>query len=318
MKTWDNSKPLVSVYIVAYNHEKYIARAIESVLAQKTSFSYEIIIGDDVSTDGTRKIIEKYATENSRIIQTAFPLKNTYRTSNPLSKRLRNMCVGKYIICLEGDDYWISDQKLEKQALFLEEHTDYVGIAHRCKVVDENGIATGEKYPECHDAEYTISHWFSLILPGQTTTFMKVNPMYLPDLDISLLDKGLIPGDGLWALVYAMYGKIFCLDEVMSAYRKVTNSGSSFSATYKYNAEYVKNYCSAIVNYVYKHGNEKDIFNVELYYYREAVMRGVRARQLSFTELFNTKYQRNGRFKIFFNYCLVWFKRHTLKLDIYQ
>lgn len=318
METWDNSKPLVSVYIVAYNHEKYIARAIESVLAQKTSFQYEIIIGDDVSTDGTRKIIEKYANENPGKLQTVFPLENTYRTSNPLSKRLRSMCVGKYIICLEGDDYWISDRKLEVQAIFLEKHKDYVGIAHRCEVVDENGNATGEKYPECHDAEYTISHWFSLILPGQTTTFMKLNPVYLSDLDTSLFNKGLIPGDGLSALVYVMYGKIFCLDEVMSAYRKVTDCGSSFSATYKYNADYVEKYCSAIVDYVYKHGNEKDVFNVELYYYREAVVRGVRARQMPFTELFKTKYHRNGRIKIFFNYCLIYFKRHILKLDIYQ
>lgn len=129
-------KPLVSVWMVTYNHEKYIAEALESVLMQQTNFDFEIVIGEDCSTDQTRSIIKNYENKYPNII---FPIyhdknvganRNAYEFTFPL-------CKGKYIACLEGDDYWTDPFKLQKQVDFLEQNKDYVICGHWRKIVDE-------------------------------------------------------------------------------------------------------------------------------------------------------------------------------------
>src|SRR5256885_224442 len=97
----------LSVLVTVYNHEKYIAEALDSILNQKVNFEFEIVIADDVSTDSTKSIIEKYAKEhphrNIRILKSE---KNLGITKN-LQRGLQS-CQGEYIAILEGDDYWIS------------------------------------------------------------------------------------------------------------------------------------------------------------------------------------------------------------------
>lgn len=112
--------PLFSVCMVTYNHEKYIQRAIESVIKQKHNYSYELIVSDDCSTDSTKLIIEKLAKKYPSIIKPIFnqrnlgPMKNYYQTLN--------MCNGKYTLFCDGDDYWQAEKK-KKQISFLEENT---------------------------------------------------------------------------------------------------------------------------------------------------------------------------------------------------
>ncbi len=116
-------KPLVSVCMITYNHEAFIAQAIEGVLAQQTNFRVELVIGEDCSKDGTRKICEQYAEKHPDIIrllpsETNFgALKNFFRTLFD--------CRGKYIAICDGDDYWTDPLKLQDQADFLEQNPDY-------------------------------------------------------------------------------------------------------------------------------------------------------------------------------------------------
>ena len=76
---------------------------------------------------------------------------------------------------LEGDDYWISENKIEHQIEFLEKHPDYIAVAHNCVVVDENNKEINESYPECKLTEYSIKEFFYNVLPGQTATVMHRN-----------------------------------------------------------------------------------------------------------------------------------------------
>lgn len=108
----------ISIIITTYNHEKYIEKAIESVLNQKGNFSKEIIIGDDLSSDKTREIICKYYKLNENIIRLLFYKKNIGITQN--LKHCLKECRGRYIAICEGDDYWIDPLKLDKQMQFLE------------------------------------------------------------------------------------------------------------------------------------------------------------------------------------------------------
>src|SRR5579863_527205 len=94
--------PHVSVLMVTFNHEKYIARAIESVLEQEAPFSYELVIGEDCSTDGTRDVVEHYCQRYPRLLRATFRERNLGWRSN-FQETLR-ACRGRYVAWLDGDD----------------------------------------------------------------------------------------------------------------------------------------------------------------------------------------------------------------------
>ena len=123
---------LVSVHFITYNHEAYIAQAIESVLAQKTNFKFELIIGEDLSPDNTRQICLDYADKYPDIIKVLTSEKNLGCQGN--AERVRKACRGKYLAYLEGDDYWQRTDKLQMQVDFLENNPEY-GLV--CSYYDE-------------------------------------------------------------------------------------------------------------------------------------------------------------------------------------
>lgn len=119
--------PLVSVCMITYNHEPYIAKAIEDVLMQKADFPIELVIGEDCSTDRTRKIVLDYKNKYPEIIRVISSDKNIGAIKNLL--RTEKSCSGKYMAYCEGDDYWTDSFKLQKQIEFLEANPDY-GLVH--------------------------------------------------------------------------------------------------------------------------------------------------------------------------------------------
>ncbi|MGM0520098.1 MAG: glycosyltransferase [Campylobacterota bacterium] len=115
MQNWkgDTDKPVVSVCCITYNHEKYIEEAIDSFLMQETDFPFEIVIGEDCSTDGTKKIIDDYIKEYPKLIKLVTSESNVGMNAN--FNRTMKTCIGKYIALCEGDDYWITSKKLQIQ-----------------------------------------------------------------------------------------------------------------------------------------------------------------------------------------------------------
>src|SRR3712207_1086613 len=100
----------VSVLMLAYNHEKFIAQALDSALMQQVNFDYEIVIGEDCSTDNTRDILIRYQKEYPHRIRLLLPEKNLGMHDNLI--QTFKACRGDYIAFLEGDDYWTSPNKL--------------------------------------------------------------------------------------------------------------------------------------------------------------------------------------------------------------
>ncbi len=117
----------VSVFITTYNQEKYIAEAIESVLAQRCHFDFEIIIGEDCSQDKTPAICQKYAEEYPDKIRLFCHPVNLGLVEN--YHFCLSACRGEYIAYLGGDDFWIDRFKLQKQAHFFDANSDY-GLLH--------------------------------------------------------------------------------------------------------------------------------------------------------------------------------------------
>lgn len=114
---------LLSVGILTYNQEKYIRQCLDSVLMQEVDFDYEIIVGDDASTDGTQKILRDYAERYPNKFVLLLGEKNEGISMN--YKKVLEVCKGRYIALCEGDDYWTDTYKLQKQVDFLEIHPDY-------------------------------------------------------------------------------------------------------------------------------------------------------------------------------------------------
>lgn len=123
-----SSEPLVSIHMITYNHEKFIAKAIEGVVSQRVDFPIELLIGDDCSTDGTRNIILEYQKKYPHLIRVIYSESNVGPTKN--FYRLYKSCKGKYIAMCEGDDCWVDNEKLAKQINFLSKHNDYAAAYH--------------------------------------------------------------------------------------------------------------------------------------------------------------------------------------------
>lgn len=129
-------RPKVSVLMITYNHEKYIEHAVRSVMMQETDFDYELIIGEDCSTDRTREIVLRLKEEFPDKIRLLLHEKNVGMSRNFVE--VFNQCQGEYIALLEGDDYWIDSRKLQVQADYLDVAPSCVVCAHRTCIVDEN------------------------------------------------------------------------------------------------------------------------------------------------------------------------------------
>ena len=110
----------ITTVITTYNHESFIAQAIESAICQKGAFEHEVLVSDNGSTDGTREIVRQYASRHPGLVKDV-----SYDVNQGLSKNLKkcfDLATGDYIAILEGDDYWTDEAKLDKQLKFLEEH----------------------------------------------------------------------------------------------------------------------------------------------------------------------------------------------------
>lgn len=129
------TSPLLSVCLVTYNQEAFIGKVLDGAVSQKTLFPFEIVIGEDNSTDRTRAICQEYAErypEKVRLLSREE--RNLGLNLNML--RTYRQCKGKYIAYLEGDDYWITSDKLQKQVEILESRPDVVLVHTNCKLWD--------------------------------------------------------------------------------------------------------------------------------------------------------------------------------------
>lgn len=114
--------PIVSVHMITYNHAPFIRKAIQGVLQQKTEFPFELIIGEDFSTDGTREIVYNFQMKYPEIIKVITSERNVGAKENSI--RVFEACKGKYIAFCEGDDYWNNNRKLQKQITYMETHPE--------------------------------------------------------------------------------------------------------------------------------------------------------------------------------------------------
>ena len=209
---------IVSVSIITYNQKEFVDQAIRGVLDQKVNFPYEVIIGDDFSTDGTREIIVDYQRRYPEIIK---PILHARRNEG-LPGKLNFLSTigaarGKYIALLDGDDYWNDQQKLQTQVDFLESNPDYSICFHRVYDLEpgKTPVFSSINNPEV-ETTYTI---FDLA---------KQNMIHTPSVVFRRITLDELPswfvvspvGDYVLHLLNANKGKIKYFPAPMAVYRK--------------------------------------------------------------------------------------------------
>ena len=231
----DGEEILLSIGVLTYNQKKYVRQALDGIIMQKVNFRYEVIVGDDCSTDGTQDILREYAQKYPNVFRLVLRDENVGATKNNFD--LKHRARGKYFACLEGDDFWTDEYKLQIQVDFLEGHPEYIGCVHKCIFVGENG-EPNEKFPVngyyCNEEVFTIKEFEHGDLPGQTATLMYHNIFLDHSRDFSIMytasDK---IGDKTAILLLLSYGNIYNIDRVMSCYRYIINpNGSNVSSGY--------------------------------------------------------------------------------------
>lgn len=242
----------VSIVVAAYKEEEYIGHTLESILSQKVDFDYEVIVGDDCSPDGTADVIREYADKYPDKIIPVLRKKNMGMTGNSLD--LISRAKGEYIALVEGDDYWIDDNKLQKQVDFLDTHKDYVACFGLCIIVDEDDARHKELEKQSGflkiGKDYSIKDFEEYLLPGQTATSMYrradfndiLNQIMNSEFDMSrFIDRHLV-------LMMLSRGKIYNSGEEIAAYRYVMkkNSGSWSSKNDYYSTTNLMNYLEGL------------------------------------------------------------------------
>ncbi len=307
---------MLSIYVTTFNHEKYIAQALDSILMQKTKYKYEVLVGEDCSTDNTREILKEYERKYPNVFQMFYRKTNMYKEKISNAGDLKLRCKGKYVVCLEGDDFWTDENKIEKQITFLEEHPEYIAIAHKCIVVDENSKPKDSHYPECKDKEYSLKHFMSEIMPGQLTTFMHKNCFHNEFFDSEIFFQGLIPGDRLMYYMLTTYGKVHCMDEVMSAYRHIQSNGTSYSSTFSYDFMAQEKWGFELLKHTNISGNNLAIKYAKLFYFKN-LMQGLKAKQCSKNDFFRLCKNISNPIGTVCLYIKHWVKHNLLHKEIW-
>tara|TARA_B100000929_G_C15480783_1_gene411136 strand:- start:559 stop:1485 length:927 start_codon:yes stop_codon:yes gene_type:complete len=219
----------VSVSIITYNHENFIVEAIEGVLKQKVNFDYEIIIGDDYSIDGTREILKEYKKRYPKCIKLILHPRR-YKEIPGRTNNITNIyaCQGKYIALLDGDDYWISENKLQTQVDFLDQHDEYALSSHNAKIFSE----------ENKFKPYLFSEKFIYLNKGSTFTHDDVAKEWFVPTSSLMFRNDLIQQfpDWFWKvyradyallLLLSQFGKLKYFDKIQSAWRRNDQSFTS-------------------------------------------------------------------------------------------
>ena len=143
----------VSVCVVTYNQESYIAECLESLVTQQTNFKFEIIVGEDCSTDNTRSIVQSYVEKYPGLVVPMFYEKNVGAVEN--IKQVYKAAKGKYIAHIDGDDMALPG-KLQKQFDILEKNQDCSICVHNMDAVDGNSNSMKREFTIFDEKKYSL------------------------------------------------------------------------------------------------------------------------------------------------------------------
>ena len=205
---------MVSICMITYNHEKYLKKAIDGVLMQKTNFDFELVIANDNSPDTTTLIVEDYIKCNPNGHKIKFLNNKVNMGMMPNFINAIDNCKGKYIALCEGDDYWTDENKLQKQVDFLEKNKNYAICFHLVNIDNNSEIIEDTITKKTHQK----TNIYNLAKGNYIHTCSVVYRNHLFDSFPDYFSKAPV-GDYFLHLLNSRHGKIFCINEIMANYR---------------------------------------------------------------------------------------------------
>lgn len=213
--------PKVSILMLTYNQEKYIGQALESILSQQVDFPYQIVIGEDCSTDRTREICQAFQKNYPDKINLLERRENLGMAGNFFSTLKE--CNGQYLAILEGDDFWINPLKLQKQSDFLDANNDFALVFTRTEAFFQDEGRPSYEIPPPDAEPYTLEGLLRINFIATCSVMYRwglVNEFPNWYRKLEMLD---------WPMhiLHAQRGKIGFIDELMAKYRIHTESNYS-------------------------------------------------------------------------------------------
>ncbi len=207
----------LTVVTTTYNQENYIRECIDSILSQKTSFKFLLIVSNDNSTDNTKLILKGYQEKYPNKIKIINRDKNLGPMDNFISTL--NEVHTKYVALCDGDDYWTDNTKLQQQYDFLEKNKDYNICFHQTKIVFEDESESDLLHPINIKSTLLLDDLIKEnFIPANTVVYR-----WKYKKDNSLINdfpKNIVPGDYYLHLIHANNSKIGYINKTMSVYRR--------------------------------------------------------------------------------------------------
>ncbi len=221
-----NEEIIITVWCLAYNHEKYIRSALEGFVKQKTSFAYEVIVHDDASTDKTADIIREFAEKYPNIIK---PIYQTQNQTQIGVIKLKNFLLpnanGKYIAFCEGDDYWCDENKLQRCYDCLENDSNISMCVHKTQCLNEDGALNKRLIPDprlkLQEGTLTPDELIKIIgaYPFHTSSYVLKREVVESEVWNQLSGLKLLNGDEILIRCAMLLGNIHYINKVMSCRR---------------------------------------------------------------------------------------------------
>jgi glycosyltransferase involved in cell wall biosynthesis len=219
-------EPLVSIVCFSYNHESFIEQCIEGFLLQETTFPVEIVIHDDASPDKTAAIIRNYHSRFPKLIRPILQSENQMQKGRNLLPMIMGTSRGAYIAICEGDDYWISPNKLQQQVEHMENDLRLSMCCHAVQLVGDASITelAVRPIPSARSPVHGPESFFKFDNFVHTCSVI-IRKSCLGDIP-QMLD-GFPFGDWPLFLLISLRGPVAYLDKVMASYR--IHSGGMWS-----------------------------------------------------------------------------------------
>lgn len=257
------SDVMVSICCTTYNQERFIREAVDSFLMQKTNFKFEILIHDDASTDGTTRILKRYACNYSDLIRLIIQKENKWKAGmmsgelfgyEPFSY-LFSIAKGKYLALCEGDDYWTDPKKLQKQVDFMENHPEHSMSYHRTDMLFEDGKKQPFNPYGKGNRSFTAKELIATPT-GIATASKMLRNYYNEETKQDYLD---FSGDCLLTTYYGIYGSCGFIEDIKPSVYRIHKGGVWSGKSYAQQSVLYWNMLDKLYELFLKKGNPEHI-----------------------------------------------------------
>ncbi|PQL92007.1 glycosyltransferase [Apibacter adventoris] len=211
---------MISVIVLTYNQENFIARNLRGIFKQKVNFPIQLILSNDHSTDATDQVIKELIKEAPSHIQILYTNHSKNLGSTPNFYDALKKVTGQYIAFCEGDDYWVDENKLQQQYDFLENNAEYAMCFHQVKNESSNPNLNNTNFSVIEEKDYTALEIYKHWIVHTTSVLIKTEILENKIVKSMYKHPELLYFDTVLYMSASLHGKIRGFPKIMSVYTR--------------------------------------------------------------------------------------------------